>query len=73
MNLIIALFLSVTIAQTGKVLSTTSAMKFESIEECEDFVLRMSKGYPYYRSDDGILVLTDPRTGNIVNAKCFEA
>lgn len=72
MNLIVALFLSVTIAETGRVLSTTSQMEFSSIQNCENFVLMMSEGYPYHRNDEGALVLTDPRTGNVITAKCYE-
>lgn len=72
MNLIVALFLSVTVANTGEEMSITSAMKFESIDRCEAFVLNMSNGYPYIRNDEGALVLTDPRTGNVITAKCYE-
>ena len=72
MNLIVALFLSVTIADTGKVMSTTSQMRFQSIDQCENFILMMSEGYPYHRNDEGALVLTDPRTGNVITAKCYE-
>ena len=72
MNLLVALFLSVTIAETGKTMSTISQVQFSSIEKCENFVLTMSKGYPYHRNDEGALVLTDPRTGNVITAKCYE-
>lgn len=72
MNLLVALFLSVTIAETGKTLSTISQVQFSSIEKCENFILTMSEGYPYYRNDEGALVLTDPRTGNVITAKCYE-
>ena len=72
MNLIVALFLSVTVANTGEEMSITSTMKFKSIDKCEEFVLRMSNGYPYIRNDEGALVLTDPRTGNVITAKCYE-
>lgn len=72
MVLPIALFLSVTLADTGKVMSITSQMRFESIDRCENFILRMSKDYPYYRNDEGSLILTDPRTGNVITATCYE-
>ena len=72
MNLTIALFLSVLVASTGEEMSIVSAKKFISIEKCEEFVLRMSDGYPYIRNDEGALVLTVPDTGNIVTAKCYE-
>lgn len=72
MNVIVALFLSVTIAETGRTMSTISQMEFSSIKKCENFILMMSEGYPYYRNDEGALVLTDPRTGNVITAKCYE-
>ena len=72
MVLSVALFLSVTLADTGKVMSTISQMRFSSIDRCEEFVLLMSEGYPYYRNDEGSLILTDPRTGNVITARCYE-
>ena len=72
MNLIVALYLSVMIADTGKTMSVISKLRFETIEKCENFVLRMSQGYPYTRNGDGALVLIDPKTGNILTARCYE-
>ena len=70
MILTISLFISVLVADTGKEMSIISAMKFASIQKCEEFVLRMSDGYPYIRNNEGALVLTVPSTGNVVTAKC---
>jgi len=72
MNLTIALFISVLVVSTGEEMSIVSAKKFISIQKCEEFVLRMSNGYPYIRNDEGALVLTVPDTGNIVTTKCYE-
>lgn len=68
----VALFLSVFIVETESTMSTVSQMRFSSIEQCENFVLMMSEGYPYHRNDEGALILTDPRTGNVITAKCYE-
>lgn len=72
MNLIVALYLSVMIADTGKTMSIISSLRFDTVEKCEEFVLRMSEGYPYTRNDDNALVLIEPKTGNILTARCYE-
>ena len=68
----VLLFLSIFIAETGKTMSTISSVKFSSIEQCENFVLFMSKDYPYHRDDNGSLILTEPATGNIITARCYK-
>jgi len=72
MTLPIALFLSVFVVETERTMSTTSQMRFETIEKCENFILYMSSGYPYHRNDQGALVLTNPENGNIITARCYE-
>lgn len=72
MTLPIALFLSVIIADTGKTMSTKSQMRFETIEQCENFILYMSEGYPYHRNEQGALVLTNPENGNVITARCYK-
>jgi hypothetical protein len=71
MNLIVSLYLSVIVIATGEELEVLSQMKFDTIEQCESFVLNRSKGYDYFRNNEGALVLTVPATGNIITAKCF--
>jgi hypothetical protein len=71
MNLIVSLYLSVIVIATGEELEVLSQMKFDTIEQCESFVLNRSKGYDYFRNNEGALVLTVPDTGNIITAKCF--
>lgn len=68
----VLLFLSIFILETGKTMSTKSSLKFSSIEQCENFVLFMSKGYPYYRDENGSLILTAPTSGNIIIARCYK-
>lgn len=72
MNLPVALFLSVSITDTGQTMSTKSQMRFSTIEQCENFILYMSEGYPYYRNEQGALVLTNPENGNIITARCYK-
>ncbi|MDA9302588.1 hypothetical protein N9578_00035 [bacterium] len=71
MNLIVSLYISVLVLSTGQPMSIVSQMKFNTIEQCESFVLNQSKGYDYFRNNEGALVLTVPSTGNIITAKCF--
>ena len=72
MNLPVALFLSIFIVDTAQTMSTKSQMRFETIEQCENFILYMSEGYPYHRNEQGALVLTNPANGNIITAKCYK-
>lgn len=73
MNLIVALFLSVTVAATGETMSIVSNLRFETVEQCENFVKRMSQDYPYYRDEEtNALVFTVPQNGNILTAKCYK-
>lgn len=72
MNLAVSLYISVLILSTGQQMSIVSQMKFNTIEECESFVLNRSKGYEYFRNNEDALVLTVPSTGNIITAKCFK-
>lgn len=72
MNLLVGLFLSVLIVDTGEVLSAKSMKRFETIEQCENFIFGMSADYPYYRNEQGSLVLTNPANGNIITAKCYK-
>jgi len=72
MNSVVSLYLSVLVLSTGQPMSIVSQMKFDTIEECESFVLNQSKGYDYFRNNESALVLTVPSTGNIITAKCFK-
>ena len=72
MNLPVALFLSIFIVDTAQIMSTKSQMRFETIEQCENFILYMSEGYPYHRNEQGALVLTNPANENIITAKCYK-
>lgn len=72
MNLPVALFLSILIVDTAQTMSTKSQMRFATVEQCENFILYMSEGYPYHRNEQGALVLTNPANGNIITAKCYK-
>ena len=72
MNLSVELFLSIFIVVTSQTMSAKSQMRFETIEQCENFILYMSEGYPYHRNEQGALVLTNPANGNIITAKCYK-
>ena len=68
----ISLLVTLFIANTGETLSSGSDMKFESVEQCESFVLMLTEGSPYYRNDEGLLIVTETSTGNVITVKCYE-
>lgn len=68
----ISLLVTLFIASTGETLSSDADMKFESVEQCESFVLMLTEGSPYYRNDEGLLIVTETSTGNVITVKCYE-
>lgn len=72
MLLPIALLLSIVVneADTPYTMQVISQVRFQTIEQCQNFVLNMSEGYEYVKEGDK-LILQVPN-GNVLTATCFE-